>query len=241
MKSSKHVIISMKDVVFELPCLWCAQCPLETERVRCLYNMSDPGTCMSCEAGKRLVLDTGICEQCPANQYREENNVTRLKQTECTMCPRYSLGQTGSNSLQNCECNTGFIRVYTDEQTFVCGCEFGRYIVNTQCEECGECIHGFYHSGCSGDNPGLCVQCNKQCSSDKQLAGCGGMHQGTCKKRQIWFAHQCALRIKITSKACCRHQLAMDCTTLQAFSGQVHMFLTFDVLMFVMAQLRSTL
>jgi hypothetical protein len=183
LKSSKNVITSIKDVVFELPCLWCAQCPLGTERARCLYNMSDPGTCMSCEAGKRLVLDTGICEPCPANQYREENNVTRLKQTECTMCPRYSLGPTGSNSLQNCECNAGFIRVYTDEQTFVCGCEFGRYIVNTQCEECGECIHGFYRSGCSGDNPGSCVQCNKQCSSDKQLAGCGGMHQGTCKKK----------------------------------------------------------
>jgi hypothetical protein len=183
LKSSKNVITSIKDVVFELPCLWCAQCPLGTERARCLYNMSDPGTCMSCEAGKRLNLDTGICEPCPANQYREENNVTRLKQTECTMCPRYSLGPTGSNSLQNCECNAGFIRVYTDEQTFVCGCEFGRYIVNTQCEECGECIHGFYRSGCSGDNPGSCVQCNKQCSSDKQLAGCGGMHQGTCKKK----------------------------------------------------------
>jgi hypothetical protein len=28
-----------------------------------------------------------------------------------------------------------------------------------------------------------CVQCNKQCSSDKQLAGCCGMHQGTCKKK----------------------------------------------------------
>jgi hypothetical protein len=138
---------------------------------------------MSCESGKRLIVDTGICEPCPANEYREDNNNTRLTQTQCTMCPRYSLGPAGSNSLENCECNTGFIRVYTDAQTFVCGCEFGRYIVDTQCQECGECVHGYYRSGCLGDNPGSCVRCDKQCSQEQQLAGCVGMHEGTCKKK----------------------------------------------------------
>jgi hypothetical protein len=108
-----------------------------------------------------------FCESCPANEYREDNNITRLTQTQCTMCPRYSLGPPGSNSLQNCECNAGFIRVYTDAQTFVCGCEFGRYIVDTQCKECGECVHGYYRSGCLGDNPGSCVRCDKQCSQEQ--------------------------------------------------------------------------
>ena len=34
-----------------------------------------------------------------------------------------------------------------------------------------------------GDKEGSCVPCKKECSADKQLAGCGGMHAGTCKKK----------------------------------------------------------
>lgn len=167
----------------QTPCLWCAQCPVGTERALCLHNKTYPGVCMACEAGTRLVPDAGICEPCPANEFREINDVTRLQQTTCSMCPLYSTGPPGSNSLQNCECNDGFIRIYTTEILFICGCEFGRYIVNNVCQQCGDCIHGYYRSGCLGDNPGTCVKCDKQCSDDKQLAGCGGMHSGTCKKK----------------------------------------------------------
>ena len=138
----------------EYPCLWCAACPVGTERARCLHNSSFPGVCMECEAGTRLIVDTGICQPCAANQFREINDVTRLIQTECSMCPLYSTGPPGSNSLQNCECNDGFIRVYTNENLFICGCEFGRYIVNNVCQQCGDCIHGYYRSCCLGDNPG---------------------------------------------------------------------------------------
>jgi len=167
----------------ETPCLWCAPCPVGTERALCLQNKTYPGVCMACEAGTRLVPDAGICEPCPANEFREINEVTRLQQTKCSKCPLYSTGPPGSNSLQNCECNDGFVRIDTEQGNFICGCEFGRYIVDNKCQECGECVHGYYRLGCLGDQAGSCVQCDRQCSADKQLAGCGGMHAGTCKKK----------------------------------------------------------
>jgi hypothetical protein len=175
--------VSLTKPKSETPCLWCAQCPLGTERARCLPNTTDPGVCMSCEAGTRLVLATGICEPCQVNEYREINDVTRLQQTKCTACPLYSTGPAGSNSLQNCVCNEGFVPIASENGDFICGCEFGRYIVGNVCQECGECIHGYYRFGCVGDKEGSCVPCKKECSADKQLAGCGGMHAGTCKKK----------------------------------------------------------
>ena len=171
------------------PCLSCAACPPGSERVMCLQEFDSPGICMSCYAGKRLVHHTGsglefipaMCDLCPENEYQEESTTIRVSQTTCTQCPRNSISPRGSTSLRKCECKQGFIE-YPDKQTFVCGCEFGRYVVGTQCEECGACDPGYYRTGCGGENPGLCRQCHKPCTSGYTLAGCGGLREGSCKK-----------------------------------------------------------
>ena len=166
-----------------LPCLPCSPCPAGTQRVGCFANATSAGKCMSCGAGRKLVPDAGVCELCPENEYYDASNGTRIDLTVCSKCPRNSISMPGSTSLQDCVCTAGFIRVYTDKTTFKCGCEFGRYVMGTKCEECEDCPRGQYRSGCALESPGSCVLCDKACASDERLAGCGGLREGSCKPK----------------------------------------------------------
>ena len=165
-----------------LPCLACERCPAGAQRVQCFVNSSSPGVCKSCPAGERLVVDPGVCELCPANEYYDASNGTRLEPTMCSKCPRNSISPPGSKKMQDCVCTAGFIRVYTDKSSFKCGCEFGRYVLGTRCEECEDCARGYYRAGCEFESAGTCVKCGKTCGSGEMLAGCGGLHEGSCKR-----------------------------------------------------------
>jgi len=73
-----------------IACFGCTPCARGTGQLaRCWHNTTSPGVCTICEAGKKLVVQTGVCEPCPANQY-SEYNATRNDQTTCTPCPALS-------------------------------------------------------------------------------------------------------------------------------------------------------
>ena len=185
--------------VTAIACLGCVPCARGTGQLaRCWPNTTSPGVCTICEAGTRLVVKTGVCEPCPANEY-SEYNATRDDQTQCEPCPALSTAPVAgtrvwsgdnvvevplSNSIEACKCNEGFVKQYLDQtkKRFVCGCEYGKYVLGTKCVKCESCNHGEYRRGCELGQAGECVRCNfEQCVADQSLAGCGGLHAGKCK------------------------------------------------------------
>lgn len=182
-----------------IACFGCIPCARGTGQLaRCWPNTTFPGVCTICEAGTKLVVETGVCEPCPANEY-SEYNATRDDQTQCEPCPALSTALVAgssyfsgdlvvkvplSNSIEACKCNEGFVKEYLDEtkKIFVCGCEYGKYVLGTKCVKCESCNHGEYRRGCELGQAGECVRCNfEQCRTGQSLAGCGGLHAGKCK------------------------------------------------------------
>ena len=174
--------------VTAIACLGCVPCARGTGQLaRCWPNTTSPGVCTICEAGTKLVVDTGVCEPCPANQY-SEYNVTRDDQTQCEQCPALSTALVAgssyfsgdlvvvvplSNSIEACKCNESFVKQYLDQtkKRFVCGCEYGKYVQGTKCIRCEPCHHGKYRRGCKLDQAGECVPCDEQCGAGQSLGG----------------------------------------------------------------------
>ena len=165
------------------PCIDCPSCPPGSLRAGCLATEKSAGLCLNCVAGKLLNNVRAKCDSCSEGTYQEDKNHTL---TTCKECPVNSISFTGSTSIDQCTCTTGWVKKFKRGE-MICGCEQGSYVSNTtKCEKCQTCDTKItknrqYRFGCGYDNEGICVDCNTSCPDGQTLAGCGGLSAGECK------------------------------------------------------------
>lgn len=171
------------------PCVLCDVCDIDTIRVSCLPDDTTEGVCLNCRAGKyvnvSVIQGEDPCYICPANSflYALDTHIS----TVCSPCPNNSVSRAGSTNIANCVCQRekGFVPVYMDAaRNFQCQCLYGMYENENQtCTDCGVCRGRLYRKGCALKSAGECAPCENNCPPGFFRAGCGGLSEGTCKKK----------------------------------------------------------
>lgn len=165
------------------PCLDCPSCPPGSLRAGCLATDKSAGVCLNCLEGKFINKVTAKCDSCPEGTYQD---IKTHALTTCKECPVNSISFSGSTSIDQCTCTTGWVKKFKRGE-MICGCEQGSYVFNTtKCEKCKTCDTKMtknrqYRFGCGYDSEGICVDCNTSCPDGQTLAGCGGFSPGECK------------------------------------------------------------
>ena len=106
----------------------CHACPENTTSARGSIGIS---SCI-CTPGHFTMKGPGVeCELCPAFSYKNETSSNL-----CTPCPAHAVSQSGSISLSNCTCNSG----YTGEPGQACvPCSEGKYKTLEGSQPCADC------------------------------------------------------------------------------------------------------
>jgi len=115
------------------------------------YSMSETGTCEECVAGKfKTVADNSACTPCPNNTYSD--NTAAISVDVCQDCPLFSSSPSGSVSLTECECNTGY-----EAWGFQCVPTCNQF--SSRSEEGGYCRCDAGYSGNDGGPPSYDTDC----------------------------------------------------------------------------------
>ena len=140
--------------------------------------------CRACEKGKfKKYIGDNSCNSCNTNQYSDS-----LASTQCLPCPYYSVSSSGSDSFQDCYCNTGYAH-----EGGVCElCTSGKYSTNymgvdlhTGAQECAECPSNTRtpQSKFPWGSSAECFSC-KKCNN-------GLYALGTCDKNGDYTCSEC--------------------------------------------------
>lgn len=155
-------------------------------------------SCVQCNPGQyRTAQSDSQCLGCPAGYYEDESGSHHCKpcglgryqdtpqQTDCITCPKPNVTtDEGSTAVAQCtSCPAGLNTL----QNFTCGaCAPGEYVENHMCvscpigygsaqsnqEQCGECLAGFYSGGAS-----TCLECaGKDYQNERGQASCKTCH-----------------------------------------------------------------
>ena len=100
---------------------------------QCLAGFAGPpdGDCVACKEGTfSTTLGLSACLQCPAGKYFSTPDVSSVASVDeyCRVCPASSWSGMGSLSVQNCTCNSGYLKQDRSDGYRSCvACNLGQY------------------------------------------------------------------------------------------------------------------
>ena len=154
----------------------CDICPANTHSseasttlINCTCNAgftadSDGEACTACAVGTfKNTTGTGACQQCAEDTFQNETG-----QTVCRECIIRSTtgGLTGQDSISDCICRTGSVRLGSEEDPFCSDCKPGEFASASGCQNCSATSYTL--------EPGAteCIPCLNNSVANAARTGC---------------------------------------------------------------------
>uniref|UniRef100_A0A0N5ARB9 Sushi, von Willebrand factor type A, EGF and pentraxin domain-containing protein 1 n=1 Tax=Syphacia muris TaxID=451379 RepID=A0A0N5ARB9_9BILA len=174
-----------------------------------LYAKNSEYSCVKCSKGKFYNQDSGVCEDCPLNTYKEEEGVG-----ECLSCPDNLItGTTGAMLLSDCykNCTPGWY--YSSDTGNCLQCGKGRYQMEYGTTECYPCPPGsttsitnaitqdecnvFCPAGSAMNSEENCVLCSPGTyrADDNKIATCTSCDIGFTSEIGSKTPYECNIRL----------------------------------------------
>lgn len=144
----------------------CTICPVysyssaaSNELTDCTCNKGFTGPngnpCTACPVGNyKDVQGSAFCTMCPADTYVDYTNATSVD--NCTLCAPNAQSPQGSDELQDCECNAGWLGGLGGPCT---ACIAGTYKTAKGTGACINCPEDTYSTTLNATDPATCLAC----------------------------------------------------------------------------------
>jgi len=112
---------------------------------------------------------------CALGKFRDENNVCKncwpgtykndVGDHNCYVCQLDSTSETGSESITDCMCNSGY--TFGNSANTCSACKHGKYKASSGNVACDSCIAGKYSTVSAATSENMCQQCRTHSTSDE--------------------------------------------------------------------------